>query len=383
MSIVKPSELDYFASTTGEKSITEKFVELTNPRAESILRIVKAMEAGEISVLTLRPDESYPSALEKRTASEILELYPNSIGMFTSGSTGKPRLHFQTLSSMLKSTRPNQKEQIWGLLYAPSRMAGLQVVLQAHASDALIVEPEEGSSIDVFLQECLDNEVNSLSATPSRWKSLLSSETTTKLPLKSISIGGEIADQNILDRLKASFPSAKIRHIYATTETGPVFSVSDGLEGFPIDYLSRHLASGKTLEIINSELVVSFESGTRKGEKTKIQTGDLIEIVGDRVVFSGRIGDIVNIGGVKVSLTEIERLGNAIPGVVDCQARQAPSAFMGFLIALDIQWEGEPLENKEIRSYFLKSLPKAAVPAVINQVEKLNLSENYKKKRTI
>lgn len=380
---VKPSELDHVPSTTGEESMLDQFVELTNPRVESILRMVKAMEAGEISVLTLRPDESYPSALEERTASEILDLYPNSIGMFTSGSTGKPRLHFQSLSSMLRSTRPDQKEQIWGLLYAPSRMAGLQVVLQAHASDALIVEPDEGSSSDSFIQECIDNNVNSLSATPSRWKSLLSSEKFIKLQLKSISIGGEIADQNILDKLKTSFPSAKIRHIYATTETGPVFSVSDGLEGFPIEYLSRPLASGKTLEIVNGELVVSFESGKRKGETIKIQTGDLVEIQGDRALFSGRIGDIVNIGGVKVSLTEIERLGNAIPGVVDCQARQVPSAFMGSLVALDIQWEGQPLDNREVRSYFLKSLPKAAVPAVINQVAKLNLSENYKKRRTI
>jgi hypothetical protein len=56
---------------------------------------------------------------------------------------------------------------------------------------------------------------------------------------------------------------------------------------------------------------------------------------------------------------------------------------MGSLVALDIQWEGKPLDNREVRSYFLKSLPKAAVPAVINQVAKLNLSENYKKKRTI
>jgi acyl-CoA synthetase (AMP-forming)/AMP-acid ligase II len=302
--------------------------------------------------------------------------------MFTSGSTGKPKLHFQTLTSLKKGTKPSHKGKIWGLLYSPSRMAGLQVVLQSQVSNAIIVEADPATTTEEFLQECLGSGVNCLSATPSRWRALLSSETLTKLPLQNISIGGEIADQILLDKLKKTFPSAQIRHIYATTETGPVFSVSDCLEGFPANYLSRTLASGKSLSIVENELVVTDLNNGRPGEPQEIHTGDLVEVSEERVRFAGRIGDIVNVGGVKVSLTEIERLGCEIPGVADCQARQVPSPFVGSLISLQIQWEGLPLDNRQVRSYFSDRLPKAAIPAVISQVEKIELSDNFKKRRT-
>jgi len=50
---------------------------------------------------------------------------------------------------------------------------------------------------------------------------------------------GEIADQAILDSLKARFPDAAIGHAYASTEAGVGFEVTDGLEGFPASYVGR------------------------------------------------------------------------------------------------------------------------------------------------
>lgn len=60
-------------------------------------------------------------------------------------------------------------------------------------------------------------------------------------PLKTITLGGEIATQAILDTLKNTFPDAKLRHIYATTEAGVVFTVKDGIAGFPLEWRNSHL----------------------------------------------------------------------------------------------------------------------------------------------
>ena len=46
-------------------------------------------------------------------------------------------------------------------------------------------------------------------------------------------MSGEIADQAILDDLKAFYRGAGVAHAFATTEAGVAFAVNDGLAGFP------------------------------------------------------------------------------------------------------------------------------------------------------
>ncbi len=54
-----------------------------------------------------------------------------------------------------------------------------------------------------------------------------------------VRLSGEIADQAVLDALKARFPRAAIGHAYASTEAGVGFEVNDGLEGFPTRFVDQ------------------------------------------------------------------------------------------------------------------------------------------------
>src|SRR3569833_3199776 len=54
-----------------------------------------------------------------------------------------------------------------------------------------------------------------------------------------VRLSGEIADQAVLDGLKAAFPNSSVGHAYASTEAGVGFAVNDGLEGFPANYLGN------------------------------------------------------------------------------------------------------------------------------------------------
>jgi acyl-coenzyme A synthetase/AMP-(fatty) acid ligase len=369
-------------SIEAKNSENNSFIELTKPTAGDVMREILATKNLLTKYIVLRPDESYPYIKSEKDIDSKYLLQRNgvSVGIYTSGTTGVPKLHFHTLESFSNSTKINHTGAVWGLLYPPSRMAGLQVILQALSNKADVVEPDTHANNNEIISEFLESNVDSISATPSRWKMFLSCKKVEKLPLRQISIGGEIAEQHLLDVISSLFPKAQIRHIYATTETGPVFSVADGREGFPVELLTRTLSSGKSLAVVNGELVISWSDPISNKEMV-VGTGDLVEITNDRVIFVGRRGDIVNIGGVKVSLNEIEKYCYLIPGIVDVQAVSIPNPFMGSLVTVNLQWETKPLEDRIIREILCRNLTKQAIPAVINNVTSINLTDNFKKKR--
>ena len=360
------------------------FIELTNPKAEEVLREACLVDDLDLKCIVLRPDDSVPSVnLEK---DELLEKFEKKngtwIGLYTSGTTGIPKLHFHSIETIKSSVRSLHSGRVWGLLYPASRMAGLQVIFQAQSTRADIVEPKfEADSLEI-LQEFAQCNVDSLSLTPSRMKLFLSAVLTDKLKLRHISLGGEIADQRLLDVISDTFPMAELRHIYATTETGPVFSISDRREGFPVELLNRRLRSGKKLGLKDGELVISWNDPSQKKEIT-FHSGDLVRIDNDRVIFIGRRGDMVNVGGFKVSLTEIEKICCLVPGVLDAQALAVPNPFMGSIITVNLKWRTKPLDDLKIREILGKSLPKQALPAVINHVANIKLNDNYKKTRML
>jgi len=54
-----------------------------------------------------------------------------------------------------------------------------------------------------------------------------------------VRLSGEIADQAILDHLRAAYPHADVAHAFASTEAGVAFDVGDGLAGFPASLIDE------------------------------------------------------------------------------------------------------------------------------------------------
>ena len=71
--------------------------------------------------------------------------------------------------------------------------------------------------------------VTHLSGTPSHWRRALMSPQIHDIAPRYVRLSGEIADQAILDSLRAAFPDATVGHAYASTEAGVAFEVDDGL----------------------------------------------------------------------------------------------------------------------------------------------------------
>lgn len=300
--------------------------------------------------------------------------------LFTSGTTGKPKQILHSIQSLTSKIKPRKQNYIWGLTYDPFRMAGLQVILSAITNGDKVIMCDSNDiakNVDFFVK----NNVDSISATPSYFRMFLSQKKAKEIELKQITIGGEIANQNLLDSLKYNYPDSRITHIYASTEMGAAFSVNDFKEGFPSAYLANpHYAEGKLL-VENNELCF-------KNQNEVYQTGDMVKQIGDRFIFTGRKDSIINIGGNKISLDKIENVIVNLDFVENVICNPAPHPILNNVINAKVKLCNlkslSSLDIKKlIRKECISKLPKFAIPTKIEIVDNIELSSNSKIKRTL
>lgn len=97
------------------------------------------------------------------------------------------------------------------------------------------------------------------------------------------------------------------------------------------------------------------------------------------IILLGRQGDVINIGGSKVSPDEIEDAAKRFPGVADCGVIPVPDPMQGSMPKLFVQMQpGAVFNYREIREFLSHSLEAYKVPSQIVQIEKIPRSYNGK-----
>jgi acyl-CoA synthetase (AMP-forming)/AMP-acid ligase II len=116
------------------------------------------------------------------------------------------------------------------------------------------------------------------------------------------------------------------------------------------------------------------------------KTGDLVNMVDDRVYFIGRRSDMINVGGNKVYPIEIERVIRSVPGVSDVLVYGRSSSIVGELVVCEVvpdrSQPGEPLKDA-ITERCLAQLAAHQRPRLIEIVDQIALSETGKRLRRI
>jgi acyl-coenzyme A synthetase/AMP-(fatty) acid ligase len=204
-----------------------------------------------------------------------------------------------------------------------------------------------------------------------------------------VRLSGEIADQAILDSLHATFPEAAVGHAYASTEAGVAFEVNDGLAGIPAGFFEE-VRDGVALKVEDGSLRIrSPRTASRYVGSDAVladadgfvDTGDILELRGDRYVFAGRRGGIINIGGLKVHPEEIEAVINRHPQVRMSLVRPKASPITGSIVIADVVLKSGG-ESGEVKSELLKlcrdALPRHKVPAAISFVAALDVASSGK-----
>ena len=235
-----------------------------------------------------------------------------------------------------------------------------------------------------------------MSATPTFWRSFVAScgPHAHTVPLRQITLGGEIADQHTLDLLRRSFPQASLTHIYASTEAGSVFSVKDARAGFPASWLASGIGgvrlriSEGVLDVHSPRAMVAKEGeeygdAAPRNESRWIRTGDLVQVRGDRVIFLGREDTLINVGGSKVIPEEVEYVLLGVPEIVQARVYGRPNPITGNLVCADVVVSGA--EQADVRSKlqvaFAANLERYKQPRIIRFVDQIAQSDTGKVSR--
>jgi acyl-coenzyme A synthetase/AMP-(fatty) acid ligase len=212
-----------------------------------------------------------------------------------------------------------------------------------------------------------------------------------------VRLSGEIADQAILDSLRAAYPRAGVAHAFASTEAGVAFEVGDGLAGFPASLVG---AAGATVELKIEGGTLHIRSGgtaTRYlGEGCEslrandgfVDTGDRVELRDGRYHFMGRAGGVINVGGLKVYPEEVEAVINASPWVRMSLVKARRNPITGAVVTADVvltddsngpdmRPAGEAM-TREIIDACRRVLPAHKVPAIVRIVPSLEVSASGK-----
>lgn len=305
--------------------------------------------------------------------------------ILTTGTTGHPRAAMHDWSKLLRRSagiRPTP-EQRWLLAYALNQFGGIQVAIHVFAAQAMLVAAESFRPTH-GLQAILRYQLTHVSGTPTFWRFLLAEvgAADVELPfLQQITLSGEAVPDALLDRLHEAFPSAKVSQIYAATEFGGGLTVRDGRSGLPIEGIH---GSGVEFKVVDDELWVRSPTmmvgyyGEDPIPEGWRPTGDVVEVVGDRIEFRGRRSEIINVGGVKVHPFAVENVVNTVPGVSMAHVFGRKNALVGSIVAIEVL--PEPGHDHDAVADAIRAacshLPPASRPRSIRFVDDLRTSGN-------
>jgi acyl-coenzyme A synthetase/AMP-(fatty) acid ligase len=313
--------------------------------------------------------------------------------MLTSGTLGLPKIVGHTLEGLTgaiaadgpaRGSRP-----IWATFYDIRRYGGLQIFLRAIIGGGSLVLSEPGEALADHVARLDKNAVTHMSGTPSHWRKLLMSGAASAFSPRYVRLSGEIADQAVLDGLRQAFPEASIGHAYASTEAGVGFAVNDGREGFPADMIGTN-RDGVEMKVVDGCLQIRSQraahayvgrhAGALADDEGFVDTGDMVELRGDRYHFVGRRGGIINIGGLKVHPEEIEAVINRHDAVRMSRVKARKSPITGAIVVADVVLADgcDAGRSDDIKSGILAdcraSLAPHKVPAMIKFVDKLDIT---------
>ncbi|HEY3677797.1 MAG TPA: fatty acid--CoA ligase family protein [Bradyrhizobium sp.] len=334
-----------------------------------------------------------PAAPPLRTAIRTRTERATEWLMLTSGTSGVPKIVGHTLEGLTGAIVADSPERkgaaVWATFYDIRRYGGLQIFLRAIIGGGSMVLSSPGEALAYHVARLQARGVTHISGTPSHWRKLLMSGAASSFTPGYVRLSGEIADQAVLDGLTAAFPAASIGHAYASTEAGVGFAVNDGREGFPATVIGRN-RDGVEMKVedgslrIRSTRTAHAYIGRKAAALTDIDgfvdTGDMVELRGDRYYFVGRRGGIINIGGLKVHPEEIEAVINRQPEVRMSRAKSRRSPITGGIVVADVILadDVDPDRSDEIRARILAdckaSLAPHKVPAVIKFVAALDIT---------
>lgn len=224
----------------------------------------------------------------------------------------------------------------------------------------------------------------------------LGSKQTERMAARTdfIETGGAAIAQADMEALCRLFPATRLYNTYASTETGIVCTY---------DYNHNPCVAGCTgRAMAHSEVFITPE-GTIACKGDTLMSGYLADdettaaVLHDRTMFTndlgeidsegrlhvkGRNGDVMNIGGYKVSPVEIEDVAMAYSDIADCVCFLTDSELFGKAVELLYTSKtAAVIDKRRLARFMAERLERYKVPRVFRQVPSIHHTYNGKTDR--
>jgi acyl-coenzyme A synthetase/AMP-(fatty) acid ligase len=298
-----------------------------------------------------------------------------SLELNTSGTTGKPKVIIHTVESITKNIKVGLKHSnlIWGLTYYQGKMAFYQVIFQSLFNQSTLVNLY-GYTFDVVGDRINKFEVNHISATPTFYR-MLSSSNEKYNKITQVTLGGESSTEHIILLLKDIFPNAKIKNIYASTETASLF-ISDGFNFKISEKYKNKIQIIEDVLHVHTDLLGEINDDNVKNDWYNTQ--DIVEFINENEFkFIGRKNSEINISGFKVNPIKIESVLYTLPYVLNCRVFSKKNSVTGNILCCDVVLKHNVKKNI-IKEDLKIVLDRVEVPSIINFVDNIEINENVK-----
>ena len=337
-----------------------------------------------------------PTGITQKPHSLVTQLketgHPGLV-LFSSGSTGKPKAMVHNAKHLLQAFEKKRARRLSILIFLLfDHIGGLNTLFNGLASGAKIVIPNsrEPHCVASAIEK---NGVKLLPASPTFLNLLLLSGACKEYDLSSlrfVTYGTEPMPESLLKQLKETLNETNFIQTFGTSETGISQTVSRASDSTQIKIDDPNTeykivegelwlrSRNQILGYINHEMSRFTEDGWFK-------TGDSVKESDDGyLTIVGRRADMINVGGEKVTPSEVESILMEIPEVADCLVYGEQNAITGQNVAAQIiprERTDLPALKRRIKKHCRKSLVPFKVPARILFPEAALFGNRFKKSR--
>lgn len=290
--------------------------------------------------------------------------------LFSTGTTGRPKAILHDLSIFLKrfaTPRPALRTLNF-LLF--DHIGGINTLLHTLFNRGTVIAPES-RTVESIISTCRRYNVEVLPTTPTFLRMmLLSGLIPDSFPasVRVVTYGTERMDQPTLSGLCTLLPHVDFRQTFGMSELGIVRVKSEARDSLFMKIGGEGIETcadeAGILKIRSSSRMVGYLNAPNPFDSEGwYDTKDIVERKGDYWRVVGRVGDVVNVGGLKFMPSEVERVALQFAGVSLVSVKGCKNPITGQHVEMTVQPnDGAQIDKDRLIEFMARHLPPHMLP---------------------